>query len=63
MRVRVGSKGMAPETLEIETGDGKGLNAVTGTTPRLIWGPNQIRGHSFRGKEARRDHGLPQAGA
>lgn len=54
---------MAPETLEIETGDGKGLNAVTGTTPRLIWGPNQIRGHSFRGKEARRDHGLPQAGA
>ena len=60
MRVRVGSKGMAPETLEIETGDGKGLNAVTGTTS---WGPNQIRGHSFRGKEARRDHGLLQAGA
>ena len=53
---------MAPETLEIEAGDGKGLNAVTDTTPRLVWSPNQIRGHRFRGKEARRDRGFHKPG-
>jgi hypothetical protein len=60
--VHIGSKGMALAMLEIEARGGKGLNTVTGTTPRLVWSLGQICRHSFRGKEMRRDHGLPEVG-